>query len=161
EQVVTMSIHKTLGFRILAAASALSAAILCTAGVAHTVAGAGDVAGTGVATNDGAPTRATAPFVGRFALVPLGVEPQAIALADLDRDGVQDLIVTHWGTDLAKPDSLVRVLLGDGRGGFTPKGDYPTGGSPLSIAVADVDHDGILDVLVANTNARSVSVLYG
>ncbi|MGW3689405.1 Ig-like domain-containing protein [Streptomyces sp. NPDC005125] len=40
---------------------------------------------------------------------------------------------------------------------FAPHVDYPTGDAPSSVAVGDLDGDG--DLAIANTNARTVSVL--
>ncbi len=38
---------------------------------------------------------------------------------------------------------------------------YPTGAYPLDVAVADIDRDGNLDVLTANRDGRSISILTG
>jgi hypothetical protein len=44
---------------------------------------------------------------------------------------------------------------------FEPPRSYPTGAYPLDVAVADVDDDGNQDVLTANRDGRSISVLMG
>src|SRR5579872_2623952 len=39
--------------------------------------------------------------------------------------------------------------------------DFPTGDSPVGIATADFNHDGIPDVVTANQKGHSISVLLG
>ncbi len=57
----------------------------------------------------------------------------------------------------------VSVLLGNGNGGFAAKTDFATGvGSlPMSVAVADFNNDGKLDLVTANSWSPTVSVLLG
>ncbi len=45
--------------------------------------------------------------------------------------------------------------------GFAPHADFPTGANPSCVAVGDVNGDGKLDLVTANGNASSVSVLLG
>jgi len=60
-------------------------------------------------------------------------------------------------------DGTVAVLLGNGDGTFQPAVSYNPGSSDaISVAVADVNGDGKLDLLVANyTPSNSVAVLLG
>jgi hypothetical protein len=56
------------------------------------------------------------------------------------------------------------VLLNRGNGTFAPRTDVTTGGVPNSVALADVDGDGRLDLVTANPRprpARGVTVLVG
>jgi hypothetical protein len=55
----------------------------------------------------------------------------------------------------------VSVLLGDGHGGFGVPTSYPAGTEPDSVAVGDFNHDGNLDLAVANDYSSNVSVLLG
>jgi len=61
---------------------------------------------------------------------------------------------------LRGPDT-VAVLLGDGEGGFAeaPGSPHPAGGEVRRVAVADVDDDGDLDVVVALRSPGRVPVL--
>jgi FG-GAP-like repeat/FG-GAP repeat len=57
----------------------------------------------------------------------------------------------------------VTILLGDGRGGFTPaKGSpFPAGQEPNDIAIGDLNRDGKLDLAFANHTAKHLTVLLG
>ena len=87
----------------------------------------------------------------------VGHGPVAVAVADLDADGILDIVVANGG------DTNVTVLLGDGAGGFAePAGSpFEAGQQPNDIAVADLDGDGTLDLAFPNHEADHVSVLLG
>ena len=53
------------------------------------------------------------------------------------------------------------VLLGNGNGTFQTQQTFATGVGPVSVAVADVNGDGKLDLVVANRTSNTVSVLLG
>lgn len=56
----------------------------------------------------------------------------------------------------------VEVLLGRGDGTFRPRTTYAVGGSPEYVDAGDLDHDGRLDLVVANAIFNNdISVLYG
>src|SRR5437868_5495939 len=82
-----------------------------------------------------------------------------LALADVNRDGKLDLITAN------NDDNDVAVLLGDGKGGFTPAPGSPfaVGPSPYPLAVGDVNGDGSLDIVAPNSKPgeRTVTVLLG
>jgi len=85
-------------------------------------------------------------FASRFSLVPLDVVVQALAVGDVNGDGHLDLACTHTGQNIAARDSLVRIYLGDGRGGFTQKADYGVGSGPIGLTLGDFDRDGKADL---------------
>lgn len=79
----------------------------------------------------------------------------AIAAADVNVDGRQDLIVTA-------ATGGVMVLLGDEDGAFRSRTRYPTGSGTYGIAVADLDADGWPDLIAPdNLYTNTVSVLLG
>ena len=100
-------------------------------------------------------------FDARFLVTNVQAQTQSLAVGDLNGDHNVDLVLTHHGTGEAPGDSLVRVLLGDGMGGFAFKADYNVGSSPFAVTIADMNRDGIPDVVVGNSGAKSVSILYG
>jgi len=80
-----------------------------------------------------------------------------VEIADLNRDGKSDLVVANAGS------GNVTVLLGDGKGRFTsaPGSPFPAGKSPNDVAVADVNHDGYLDLVFANHDTTYLTLLLG
>ena len=84
-----------------------------------------------------------------------GVWPFAAALADLNADGMTDLVVSNELSD------SVSVRLGTGGGKFGDRVDYPTGGHATGITLGDVNGDGTLDLVVANLNYYTIGVLRG
>ncbi|MCG2462746.1 VCBS repeat-containing protein [Flavobacteriaceae bacterium F89] len=88
------------------------------------------------------------------------MEDTAAAFFDADGDGDLDLLVSTGGND---PDDNAnynnRLYFNDGRGEFTEKSLLPTTQQNVStIAVADFDRDGDMDVFIGS---RSVPGIYG
>jgi autotransporter-associated beta strand protein len=81
--------------------------------------------------------------------------PRAIEGGDFNGDGVFDLVTVN-------STGNVTLSLGDGAGGFTLAGPFPSGGSsPWGVTVGDFNGDGNSDLAVANTSSDSVGVLLG
>lgn len=94
-----------------------------------------------------------------FGQVPTaGTEPMAIDTADLNHDGLADLIVLNRNSD------SIAVLIGQGAGKFAAARSFPSGSSgstPMGLALADINSDGKVDVVVANSRSNDASVLLG
>jgi hypothetical protein len=82
-------------------------------------------------------------------------QPWFVAIGDVNGDHKADLVATHHER------SELTVLLGDGRGGFTETSASPFdfGHSVFSIALADTNRDGKLDVIGAS--GEGVRVMLG
>ena len=88
--------------------------------------------------------------------------PQALAVADVNHDGHMDII------SISPSTNDVSVLLGIGNGLFHAETDsgsgtaapsYGVGTVPVYVTVADVNGDGLPDIVTANYQGASVSVL--
>ena len=98
----------------------------------------------------------------------VGQQPTALAVADLNHDGNLDVVV------LNSTDATISVLLGKGDGNLVaptatqtangigvPAPTYAVGHGPASLTIADVNGDGIPDIIVANFVDNTVSILLG
>jgi hypothetical protein len=82
----------------------------------------------------------------------------SVAVADLNHDGIPDLVTANTGNNVVHD---VSVLLGHGDGTFAPQQPFAVGAFPVSVAVADLNGDGIPDLVTANRDSNDVSVLLG
>ena len=78
-----------------------------------------------------------------------GFATQQVAVADLNGDGIPDLVGTSFG--LPNNPGGIFILLGKGNRKFAKAVNIGSGGhQPVGIAVGDLNHDGIPDLVVAN-----------
>lgn len=82
-------------------------------------------------------------------------DPNELAVGDFDRDGVLDVAVTEIFGSI----NQVSVWLGNGDGSFFESESYALGSGPGSVAAADFNRDGNLDLAVSISGA--VEVLLG
>ena len=91
----------------------------------------------------------------------IGTGYNALAVTDMNGDGVPDIANVRWCTKLEHftecvGDMEVSVLLGNGDGSFAKASIYGSGGFLGSaLAVADVNGDGKPDLIVANSCSDS------
>ena len=89
-----------------------------------------------------------------------GTGPAAIAVGDFNEDGVPDMAVANSNL-FQNGKSSVSILLGNGDGTFRAAVNYAAGATPRSVAAADFNGDGHLDLAVANQGSNNVSILLG
>ena len=89
--------------------------------------------------------------------VAMGSGPTAVVLADIDNDGDLDLLTTNQGT-ASNPAGVVNVSRNSGTGSFGAYTSVAVGLQPTELVLADVDGDGGLDLLTANTGGASLSL---
>ena len=87
----------------------------------------------------------TAPATGKY--------PTAIAIGDLNGDGVQDLAIASSGA------SAVTVLFGKGDGTFTNVQTVAAGSALGQLAIADTNGDSRPDIVVTNSGVNAVTTL--
>lgn len=115
------------------------------------------VSSGGVILGDGTGAYFTPPAsLTRFNITPLlGVAPGTfnVGVGDFNRDGNLDFMSTTA--------TGVREFFGTGDGFFLPPFDLSTGTDPVSITVADLNGDGLVDVITSDYGLNQVSVLLG
>lgn len=83
--------------------------------------------------------------------------PFWITAADATGDGKVDLVLPHMDPD----DPGVRLLTGDGSGGFVDPMHLATDMGPIKVIAVDATGDKQIDLITLNHTAQSVSVLAG
>jgi hypothetical protein len=84
---------------------------------------------------------------------PGGTGTAAVAVADVNGDGIRDVMAANTGT--------VGVLRGNGDGTLAKAATYSSARVPLGMAAADLNGDGKPDLVVADSASRAVEVLLG
>ncbi len=97
---------------------------------------------------------------------PAGAKPWEVAIDDMNGDGNPDLVIIPYDRDVASSQQIaVTVLLGDGKGKFTPMH-----GSPLpltgcrganTVATGDINGDGLRDIVVSCASSRNLMLFLG
>ncbi len=87
---------------------------------------------------------------------PVGSIPGLPALADLNGDGILDMVAANGGIN-----GNLSVLIGNGDGTFKPAVSYPTAFGAGYVVVADFNGDGKPDIAVANGTGSNILVFPG
>ncbi|MCX6210068.1 MAG: FG-GAP-like repeat-containing protein, partial [Bacteroidetes bacterium] len=85
----------------------------------------------------------------------VNTDPQQVAIGDIDGDGKADAVVVDYGNSKV---SVLRNTSTTGAVSFATKVDFTTTTRPYSVALADMNNDGKLDIITADFLSATVSV---
>jgi hypothetical protein len=117
-------------------------------------------ANAGNGTSAGTLTVLTNNGIGGFVLsstLTVGVFPSSVTAADVNGDGHVDLICANLGNQTSA--GTLTVLTNNGSGGFALSSSPVVGIAPRSITAADVNGDGNVDLICANSGSGTLTVL--
>ncbi|MGA3024794.1 MAG: FG-GAP-like repeat-containing protein [Bryobacteraceae bacterium] len=89
---------------------------------------------------------------------PAGANPTAIAVGDLNNDGIADVVVTNSGSS---GPNTISVLLGTPDGTFGAPQSFTSDLDPQALTIADFNGDGNLDVAVIHATQPTVAIFLG
>jgi hypothetical protein len=87
--------------------------------------------------------------------LPAGNDMRGLAVQDLNGDGKPDIVTCNSGDNTI---SIFQNMSTIGNIAFAPRVDFAAGDGPQSVAIGDLDGDGLPDLAVANYNSGTISV---
>jgi hypothetical protein len=95
--------------------------------------------------------------------VSLGLASLTFNVADVNGDGINDLIAVEESSNSPSTPPGIFVFLGQANGTFANPVEYAAGNGPIGVAIDDVNGDGKLDLIVPNSGfpPNNIKVLLG
>ncbi len=102
--------------------------------------------------------------------LPAGVDTAAVAVGNIDSDPGLEILVLNATADSGSGPGTISIFTSNGCHGpldcasfrpYTPNGTLSVGNMPQDLALVDLDGDGKLDLIVANSNDDDVTVQLG
>jgi len=88
-----------------------------------------------------------------------GKSPISPVIVDIDGDGKNDIVVANFNAlSISVYFNTSAPGIGFGAASFAERVDFPTAGSPVFLAVGDLNNDGRPDIVVANASASELTV---
>ena len=82
-------------------------------------------------------------------------DPMAVAIADLDLDGMPDIVVANFSSNTI---SIFRNTSSNGSIHLNPQVVLNTGPNPISLELGDIDGDGKPDIVVGNSGSDTINI---
>ncbi len=80
-------------------------------------------------------------------------KPSSVGLADLNKDGLVDLIVTIFAQQ-----GSITIFHGRADGAFVPEETFTVGSYPSTVEITDLNEDGGLDLVVSYLDTVSPTI---
>jgi hypothetical protein len=94
----------------------------------------------------------------------VGIDALSVTAGDFNHDGIVDLAETSACSNVSCTGStagVLNILLGNADGSFQPAVPYAALTEPYSVTAGDLNHDGLLDLMVAQRPGGQVGVFGG
>jgi len=86
---------------------------------------------------------------------PVGAEPDASTVADLNNDGIKDLLVSTWGL------GYLYTYLVHSDGSITQAGQYSLGRAIFMVSTGNLNGDHYADVVTADGEINQINIFFG